>query len=683
MWIIYAVGVAVALFFMLAPGYILMRAFGQDRFASIGCSAPLSIGLYTLWATTLSAMGVSCAWPSVFLPIFVAAIVCYAIARVKRFDNRSNVACSRRDVDIFAGYIAVALLVTCYAFVVPMDGADSFVLSFDNAYHLNRLEVMADSGNWSTIGAGTDIYYDYGDGTLVSPNGVMDPTSLSGFYPSAWHIFTAMIVDAIGCPVTVAANASTTAFLIFAYPAGMFYLAQVLFPGNKWARMGIGVCSMAFVSFQWVFISSALVSNLAGMCLMPAAAALFIEATGCGKTASQRAMRLFAFFLCLVALALSQPNCLFSLMVLLVPYCLWSIYRQQRLKKRPVLKVACLLGFVLVVVLVWAVAYHAPFMQSIIYAAYRPAYASAAQAIVDILTLSFRWSNAQILLGFAVVAGGFLVSLGKAPRWLLASYVLMCGLFFVSATRNGFWDYLLTGFWYTDQQRLAAACALFAVPLAGLGFGEIARRIVRVVRRQRDGGAAVAPIAALAICAVFLACVLYPSFSVSGWGKVDTAFGRSNERLANMYAESGERNLYTGDEREFVEQVKDLVGSDDVVLNIPVDGSAFSFAQDHLNVYYRSHRLGGAEEAALIRDHLSELAENPSVQKAIASTGIKYVMLLDYDDGKGNQTVHHSYDADEWTGVNSITEETPGFKLVLSKGDMRLYKIDEKYWCSK
>lgn len=683
MWIIFAVGVIVSIFFLFVPGYILMRAFGQDCFASIGCSAPLSVGLYALWATTLSVMGVSCSWPIVFLPVLIVAIACYAIARVKRSGGRPSGARSRQDAVIFVGYIAIAALVTCYAFVVPMDGADSFLLSFDNAYHLNRLEIMADSGNWSTIGAGTGIYYDYAGGPFVSPNGVIDQGNLSGFYPSVWHIFTAMIVDAIGCPVTVAANASTTAFLIFAYPAGMFYLARVLFPGNKWARMGVGVCSMLFVSFQWVFISSALVSNLAGMCLIPAAAALFIEATGCGVAASQRVMRLLAFLLCFVALALSQPNCLFSLMVFLVPYCLWAINRQNKLNKRPILKAVCLLGFLLLVVLVWMAAYYAPFMQSAIYAAYRPAYASASQAIVDILTLSFRWSNAQILLGFAVIVGGIFASLGKAPRWLLVSCVLMCGLFFVSVTRNGFWDYLLTGFWYTDQQRLAGAASLFAVPLAGLGFGEIARRIAHAVRKQVNGGAAVVPVAALVVCAVFLAGVLYPSFSVSGWGNVVTAFGRSNERLANMYAESGERNFYTGDEREFVEQVKDLVGTDDAVLNIPSDGSAFSFAQDHLNVYYRSHRLGGTEEAALIRDHLNELADSPSVQKAVASTGIKYVMLLDSDDGKDNHTVHHTYDPDEWTGVTSITEETPGFELVLSEGDMKLYKIDDKYWYSE
>lgn len=33
------------------------------------------------------------------------------------------------------------------------------------------------------------------------------------------------------------------------------------------------------------------------------------------------------------------------------------------------------------------------------------------------------------------------------------------------------------------------------------------------------------------------------------------------------------------------------------------------------------------------------------------------------------------YLPENWTGVTNIDENTPGFELVLSEGDMRLYKI--------
>lgn len=678
MWAIYALGVGVAVLLLISSGYALARSLGLPRFASIGCSAPLSLGMYSLWATALSLLGIACSWLNVFLPVFGMAVACYAIAWRVGAIFRSVKASWKQYAGIFAGYIAIALLVTGYVFVGSLDGADSFVLSFDNAYHLSRLEVMTGSGNWSTIGEGIGIYYDYGNGSLVSPSGVIDQGSLSGFYPSAWHIFTAMIANAVQCPVTVASNASVTSFLVFAYPAGVFYLSRVLFPDNKWACLGAGVCAMVFVSFQWILIEAALFPNLAGMCLIPAASALFIDATRSFGGMSRRVRIFAALSLCLVALALSQPNCLFTLMVFLTPYCLWAIGRSQTLRTRRILRVVCLLAFAALVVSLWVLAYHAPFMQSVIYGAFRPAYTAAPQVFVDILTLAFRWGNAQLLLGALVAAGAVFLLLGKGPRWLLASYALMSFLFFVGATCDGFFDYALTGFWYTDQQRVGAAAALFAVPLAGASFGEVARRATRAVRHV-DAGAA-RWISTVAISAVFLAAVLYPSFHINGWGSVETAFGRERVRLSGICAETGERNIYSGDERAFVEQVEALVGSEDAVLNIPVDGSAFSFGQDHLNVYYRSHRLGETEEGVLLREHLSELADNPSVQEAVASTGIKYVMLLDYQNEEGGRTVHPAYDAGEWAGVNSITEDTPGFELVLSQDDMRLYKIDEKFW---
>ena len=34
-----------------------------------------------------------------------------------------------------------------------------------------------------------------------------------------------------------------------------------------------------------------------------------------------------------------------------------------------------------------------------------------------------------------------------------------------------------------------------------------------------------------------------------------------------------------------------------------------------------------------------------------------------------------SYYPDQWTGIDAINDQTPGFEVVLSEGDMRLYRI--------
>ena len=36
-----------------------------------------------------------------------------------------------------------------------------------------------------------------------------------------------------------------------------------------------------------------------------------------------------------------------------------------------------------------------------------------------------------------------------------------------------------------------------------------------------------------------------------------------------------------------------------------------------------------------------------------------------------------SFREQDWLGLSSISDETPGFKTVLSQGDMRLYEITD------
>ena len=53
----------------------------------------------------------------------------------------------------------------------------------------------------------------------------------------------------------------------------------------------------------------------------------------------------------------------------------------------------------------------------------------------------------------------------------------------------------------------------------------------------------------------------------------------------------------------------------------------------------------------------------------------KYVILLD-DKSSDNPTLETlRYKEEKWAGIESIDESTPGFKLLLSEGDMRLYEI--------
>ena len=79
--------------------------------------------------------------------------------------------------------------------------------------------------------------------------------------------------------------------------------------------------------------------------------------------------------------------------------------------------------------------------------------------------------------------------------------------------------------------------------------------------------------------------------------------------------------------------------------------------------------------ANALRGNICDIAENPDVAKAVQEEGIGYVLVLDRDGEEGNTIYSNTYDEEEWQGLYSITDETPGFEVALEQDDMRLYRI--------
>lgn len=79
----------------------------------------------------------------------------------------------------------------------------------------------------------------------------------------------------------------------------------------------------------------------------------------------------------------------------------------------------------------------------------------------------------------------------------------------------------------------------------------------------------------------------------------------------------------------------------------------------------------------IIRTRLANVAADAEVQDAVRQVGAKYLILLDDPAGSDPTMTDQRYEAAQWAGIESVTADTPGFTLLLSEGDMRLYRIDE------
>ena len=135
------------------------------------------------------------------------------------------------------------------------------------------------------------------------------------------------------------------------------------------------------------------------------------------------------------------------------------------------------------------------------------------------------------------------------------------------------------------------------------------------------------------------------------------------------------------EEELFLKKVSDTISNDDLIINIPDDGSVFAFGGYDLNTYYRRSGVAAigaeSEDSKIIRLGLNEYANNLDVKEAVERSGAKYLLVLDQgEDKEGDRYWFGHYNSTEWVGIDAITDETPGFKVVLAEGDMRLYEIE-------
>ena len=150
--------------------------------------------------------------------------------------------------------------------------------------------------------------------------------------------------------------------------------------------------------------------------------------------------------------------------------------------------------------------------------------------------------------------------------------------------------------------------------------------------------------------------------------------------LRDMY-DTSEKGPLDDKELAFLDRVGEEIEEGAVVANQPYDGSVFAYASDGLNVVFDRYNPPSDEDHVLLRTSLYDIETNQDVDDAVDELDVSYVLQLDAGDaetGMSDDATYypHGYAAEGWRGINEIDENTPGFTLVLSDGDMRLYRID-------
>lgn len=690
MWDLFFVSVFAGFALLCIPSFVLLRALRVSGVVAAAYSPLVSIAAYSVLPIAYKPLGIACSWMTLAFPLIIAAVLILVIGRIVGLggpplfsslsDDGERGANRRCGTDwlCLGLYVLVGVVVTGCVFVGSFESAGSFVQEFDNVHHINTVRAFVDSGDWSSLSS------------TLYPSGATDfPPPFVGawFYPSAWHGVAALMVDALGVPVAVAANAANFLFCAVVLPTGVFLFMGSMFPDKPRVVFFGAFVTLAFVIFPWKLLAwGPLYPNAAAFSLLPAVLAAFTAVFAAGARRCERIASGCLFVLGLVGLVFAQTNGAIMAGVLLVPFCfgrllaLCDVRVERGARLRPLLlKALACVAFAAFVGAVWIALFCSSFMQDVVSYTW-PAFATVPEAVSNVLLFGSRETPVQVVLGVLVIVGLAYTLAKKRHAWLAISYAIMCLLYVVSASSDGFAKQLLTGFWYTDTLRVGAGAVIAAIPLASIGLAVTASAVEAGIRRfVRSGAARTVPCAAA--CIVVLAFVwvnFFPGYAGSGDGGKTSAFSSERNFLSYAYGLSGAK-VYGREEIEFIDEVMDAIPVGSVVLNEPDDGSVFAYGINGLNAYYRyASGWGGSSEteaSKTVRRSLDAVALDPHVAQAVEQIGAEYLVKLDCNGKHDGNRFMFAYEEHEWFGIERIDDDTPGFEVVLSDGDMRLYRI--------
>lgn len=667
-WGSFVVGLMLGIAVLAAPGYIVMRSLSASPSVAL-CTAPvISVALYNILAVLYSVLGVSCGFTTLFVPLVVVALaLLFASRRLQRPQTvllGVSGELGRRPLGklplSFAGIsIAVAVLgavfVTVVFYLSSLGDPNAFLSNYDNAFHLTHLRSFVDTGDYSSLAG--------------------------GFYPSAWHCLGALIMSATGCDITVAEQAASLSFVVFAFPLGMSVFLATVFP-DKPRRVVVGsLFCLCTWFFPWkILLFGPLYPNVASFTLMPASLALFIRLTGEEGTFKDRLAVLVPFVLAGIALVFAQPNTIFFSYLFVVPYLMYRV-RVAVAKKLPGKKgtfasVVAEVVLLAACVAAWVALLSLPFMRSLV-AYERDTPLALLPALRKLLTFQFVIWRPQYLLCAMLFVGAVRLLLENKTRWVAFSYGVLGFVYLASVSFSGLLRGYISGFCYNDYYRTAACVCIASVPLVAAGLDSALSALKALLRKSKVSDSGVAAIGSSAFAlAVAWGFNYFPLFNVprfASWGFDTIAY----EVNASFNYE--ENRYYTEEEEAFVTKAKAICGSE-LVVNQPYDGSVFSYGLDDLNVLFPQYGFSQDGDKGILKERLVDVGQDEEVAASVRRLGAKYLLQLDQGSSftgmsRKGTICDFSYEPSEWVGINQVRDDTPGFKLLLSDGDMRLYEI--------
>lgn len=655
----------------MLPGTLLNASLTKDATKAICLAPATSIALLSIFAIVNPRLGIWTQYSSLMIELGCVALgFLVSSAALNRHTAQNSITIKKKELCCLVLFFTISAIIAAYVFLTVLDGPDCYFQAWDNQTHLRKIRAFVETGNYSSFNS------QFYKNALTAP----EPLANS-FYPSAWHLLAAMLVSLLDIPVTQASNAVNILCVGTILPLTLFLCLQEL--GIK-KPSSLALCAIICLGvpiYPWDLISyGPLYPNLLGFCLLPGEISLFFSLFNKFNQIklADTLKGVILLFLGLISLALAHPNTVFAWGFILAPYLISRFKFFISAKYRNIPSIACYAIPFAAIFLIWISFTRIPFMHEIV-DCYWPAFTSVPKALLSALFLGTTTHPIQILIPLLTFIGVY-IELKDRKFCLAATYGLLVIFYTIDAGSNLPVKPLLTGFWYNDYHRVSAMLGLISIFLACLAINRI---FVYLEDKLSEQKTSVRTAIAGVIAAGMIALIFYPSIPLPRKHELQTAFGYEINEMRNQFdKELIYYDLFSPLEEDFCKTTLAKYNSDNsVVINNPDDGSIFAYGVYGSNMYYRYWYPPAPDtetkESKVIRHHLNEIASNENVRNAVKQIGAKYVIQLDHGEPTQEYRIQYNYDnADEWRGIDLIDETTPGFTLVASNDDIRLYKID-------
>jgi len=643
-WISAAPTLLVALALATIPGLPAAWVLRFRGLTLIAASIVASFALVALASVLAPLLGV----PWSVLPVLALGILLAAallpIRRFARVDVETMTQ-SRASILLTGGAVFVAFALIGFEIARAIEAPERISQTFDAVFHLNAVAEILSTGDASPLHM-----------NLSSPG---RPT---GFYPTVWHSFVALVVQLSGASVPVATNVVTIVVAAWVWPIAILFFSRPFFVRRP-AHLVLGaVLAASFSAFPYLLLTwGVLYPNLLSTALIPYALGflyLALRASTVGVGVPAVSLWIGAIG-AIGAAALAHPNAVFGIATFSLPIfaVVTNDIRQNPHYSVPskIARWSLLLLTVVAYVVFWSI--------FTTHDSRRYDDVSPLGALVDALTNAPLLDVRAWFMSVLVVGGIIVLLIGKRHRWLIGSYLLAIMLYTVAVGFDGPLRDSITGPWYSDAARIAALLPIAAIPLAGAAVALLLDLVTDGLRNfePRRVPDRVRPLLPSIGAVIVFALVL-----TGGRGSTVPA---QSGWTADLYSFDERPLLLDEDEIALLERLDDKVPDGATIAGDPWSGTALAYAYSGRPTLF-PHLQGNWPDAAL---QLAERFNSMTSAEACAlldRLDVQYMLEF----GGPRYDIDDPERAKPFAGLRHISQ-SPILELIDKEGRAALYRV--------